>query len=263
MKAVGARLPRYDGVAHVTGRTQYVDDVRVPNMLWAKALRSPVHHAGITQLDTAKAAAIKGVRAIVTWEDVPQLVYGHLEALGIPGRRAAARQGRGPLQGSADRAGRRRGRGDRAAGRRGDRDRLRRAAGPVRRPQGGRPRRADDPPVGQLVPALRGGEGRAPDPQGRHRPRLRPGRHDRLRRLPAGGDRALPDGAADRAGRPGAERAADDLLVHAGALLLDGRRRRAPAGAAEQAEVRRRHGRRRLRRQGRHGDRDDLGAWPR
>jgi CO/xanthine dehydrogenase Mo-binding subunit len=85
MKAVGARLPRYDGVAHVTGRTQYVDDVRVPNMLWAKALRSPVHHAGIKELDTKKAAAIKGVQAIVTWEDVPRLVYGHLEALGIPG----------------------------------------------------------------------------------------------------------------------------------------------------------------------------------
>ena len=43
MKAVGARLPRYDGVAHVTGRTRYVDDVRVPGMLWAKALRSPIH----------------------------------------------------------------------------------------------------------------------------------------------------------------------------------------------------------------------------
>ena len=54
-------------------------------MLWAKALRSPVHHAGITKLDTTKAAAMKGVHAIVTWEDVPRLVYGHLEALGIPG----------------------------------------------------------------------------------------------------------------------------------------------------------------------------------
>jgi CO/xanthine dehydrogenase Mo-binding subunit len=85
MKAVGARLPRYDGVAHVTGRTQYVDDVRVPNMLWAKALRSPLDHAGITKLDVKKAAAMKGVHAVVTWEDVPRLVYGHLEALGIPG----------------------------------------------------------------------------------------------------------------------------------------------------------------------------------
>jgi CO/xanthine dehydrogenase Mo-binding subunit len=85
VKAVGARLPRYDGVAHVTGRSQYVDDVRVPNMLWGKALRSPLHHAGITKLDPTKAEAVKGVHAVVTWQDVPRLVYGHLEALGIPG----------------------------------------------------------------------------------------------------------------------------------------------------------------------------------
>jgi CO/xanthine dehydrogenase Mo-binding subunit len=84
MKAVGARLPRYDGVAHVTGRSQFVDDVRVPNMLWAKALRSPLHHGAIRKLDTSKAAKVKGVRSIVTWEDVPLLVYGHLSALGIP-----------------------------------------------------------------------------------------------------------------------------------------------------------------------------------
>src|SRR5439155_21715341 len=69
----------------VTGRYEYVDDVRVPNILWGKALRSSAHHAGIKKLDTKKAAAIKGVQAIITWEDVPRLVYGHLEALGIPG----------------------------------------------------------------------------------------------------------------------------------------------------------------------------------
>jgi CO/xanthine dehydrogenase Mo-binding subunit len=84
MKAVGARLPRYDGVAHVTGRTQYVDDVRVPGTLWTKALRSPSHHARITGLDLTRAAAMNGVRAIITWEDVPLLEYGHLSALGIP-----------------------------------------------------------------------------------------------------------------------------------------------------------------------------------
>ena len=84
MKAVGARLPRYDGVGHVTGQTQYVDDVRVPGMLWAKALRSPHDHAAITHLDTSKAEAMEGVHAVVTWEDVPLLEYGHLAALGIP-----------------------------------------------------------------------------------------------------------------------------------------------------------------------------------
>src|SRR5207248_8246216 len=84
MKAVGAKLPRYDGSDHVTGRTEYVDDVRVPGMLVAKALRSPHHHAGITRLDTSKAERLPGVRAVVTHEDVPKNVYGHLEALGIP-----------------------------------------------------------------------------------------------------------------------------------------------------------------------------------
>jgi CO/xanthine dehydrogenase Mo-binding subunit len=84
MKAIGARVPRYDGVAHVTGRSIYVDDVRVPGMLWAKALRSPVHHAGISKLDTTAAEKLQGVHAIVTHEDVPLNVYGHLSALGIP-----------------------------------------------------------------------------------------------------------------------------------------------------------------------------------
>lgn len=84
MKAVGARLPRYDGVGHATGRTVYVDDVRVNGMLHVKALRSPYHNAAIKRLDTSRAEQMPGVAAIVTHEDVPLLVYGHLSALGIP-----------------------------------------------------------------------------------------------------------------------------------------------------------------------------------
>ena len=84
MKVVGARIPRYDGVAHVTGRTTYVDDVRIPGTLWAKALRSPHHHAAIRSMDTRPAEEMKGVHAVVTHEDVPLNVYGHLSALGIP-----------------------------------------------------------------------------------------------------------------------------------------------------------------------------------
>jgi CO/xanthine dehydrogenase Mo-binding subunit len=84
VKAVGARLPRYDGIGHVTGKTIFVDDVRVPGTLWVKALRSPHHRAKITKLDPRPAEVMKGVRAVVTWEDVPLLEYGHLSALGIP-----------------------------------------------------------------------------------------------------------------------------------------------------------------------------------
>src|SRR5205814_988705 len=84
MKAVGTRLPRYDGVGHVTGRTVFVDDVRIPGTLWAKALRSPHPHAAIVRLDTSKAERHPGVHAVITREDVPKNVYGHLEGLGVP-----------------------------------------------------------------------------------------------------------------------------------------------------------------------------------
>ncbi|HZR93139.1 MAG TPA: molybdopterin cofactor-binding domain-containing protein [Gaiellaceae bacterium] len=84
MKAVGARLPRYDGVAHVTGRTVFVDDVDIPGALAVKALRSPHHHAAITRIDARPAEQLAGVHAVVTKDDVPLNVYGHLSALGIP-----------------------------------------------------------------------------------------------------------------------------------------------------------------------------------
>ena len=85
MKSVGASLPKYDGVGHVTGTTVYVDDVSTPNgTLWAKALRSPVHRGNIRRVDYAKAAALPGVHAIVTHEDIPVNTYGHLSGLGVP-----------------------------------------------------------------------------------------------------------------------------------------------------------------------------------
>jgi CO/xanthine dehydrogenase Mo-binding subunit len=84
MKAVGARLPRYDGIAHVTGRTQYVADWSAPGMLACKGLRSPHHSARILNIDTSKAEKLPGVRAIVTHKDIPKNVVGHLEALGVP-----------------------------------------------------------------------------------------------------------------------------------------------------------------------------------
>jgi CO/xanthine dehydrogenase Mo-binding subunit len=84
MKVVGARIPRYDGIAHVTGRTTYVDDVRVPGTLWVKALRSPHHSARILKLDAGPAEAMEGVHAVITHADVPLLEYGHLSGLGIP-----------------------------------------------------------------------------------------------------------------------------------------------------------------------------------
>jgi len=83
MKAVGANIARYDGVAHVTGASRFIDDVRLPGMLWAKALRSPLASARILRLSTAAAEAMPGVHAVVTHADVPKNVVGHQEVWGI------------------------------------------------------------------------------------------------------------------------------------------------------------------------------------
>jgi CO/xanthine dehydrogenase Mo-binding subunit len=84
MRAVGARLPRYDGVAHVTGRTQYVADWSAPGMLACKGLRSPHHSARIVRIDTSRAEQLPGVLAVATHKDMPKNIVGHLEALGVP-----------------------------------------------------------------------------------------------------------------------------------------------------------------------------------
>jgi CO/xanthine dehydrogenase Mo-binding subunit len=99
VKAVGARLPRYDGIGHVTGRTVFVDDIRIHGSLWVKALRSPSDHAKIVKLDTGPAEAMKGVHAVVTYKDVLQNVYGHLSALGIPGDEPLLAEGEVRYQG--------------------------------------------------------------------------------------------------------------------------------------------------------------------
>jgi CO/xanthine dehydrogenase Mo-binding subunit len=83
MKAVGASVPRYDGIKNVIGRATFVDDVRPAGMLQVKMLRSPHPFARITRLDTARAQTLPGVRAIITAADVPRLEVGPLESVGI------------------------------------------------------------------------------------------------------------------------------------------------------------------------------------
>jgi CO/xanthine dehydrogenase Mo-binding subunit len=57
----------------VTGRTTYTFDVVLPGMLHGKLLRSPHAHARIVGIDTAAAAAIPGVVAVLTGRDTEQL----------------------------------------------------------------------------------------------------------------------------------------------------------------------------------------------
>ena len=68
---VGKRAPRVDALNKVTGAAIYSGDVILPHMLYGKVLRSPHAHATIQRLDVTKAQALKGVKAVITADDVP------------------------------------------------------------------------------------------------------------------------------------------------------------------------------------------------
>ena len=67
--SVGVRKPLVDGIEKVTGRARYTTDLPLGPALVGRILRSPVAHGIIRSIDTAKALAIPGVRAVVTGQD--------------------------------------------------------------------------------------------------------------------------------------------------------------------------------------------------
>ena len=69
MRVVGQRFPKIDGIDKVTGVAQFGADVKIPGTLYAKVLRSPVAHANIVKIDTSRAEAFPGVKAVITGED--------------------------------------------------------------------------------------------------------------------------------------------------------------------------------------------------
>ena len=76
LKSVGTRPIRPDGVDKVTGRARYGADFNMPGQLVARVLRSPHAHARILSIDTTRATAAKGVKAVITASDLPDLSDG-------------------------------------------------------------------------------------------------------------------------------------------------------------------------------------------
>lgn len=75
-RVAGHRLPRLDGLGKVTGKHTYAADFTLPGMLVGKVFRSTRAHALIKRLDTSRAAAIPGVRAVITASDIPAVRFG-------------------------------------------------------------------------------------------------------------------------------------------------------------------------------------------
>ena len=73
MSAVGSSAPRVDGAAKVSGVALYTADLELPGLLHAKVLRSPHPHARLLKVDVSRAAALPGVVAVVTRDDLEGL----------------------------------------------------------------------------------------------------------------------------------------------------------------------------------------------
>ena len=72
-KVIGTRPIRHDGVDKVTGRAIYGADIQLTGLLHGAIKRSPHPHARIKNIDTSRAEAHPGVRAVVTAHDLPQI----------------------------------------------------------------------------------------------------------------------------------------------------------------------------------------------
>jgi len=80
MKSAHAVLGRpiafVDGLEKVKGQARYLDDITLPGMLHARILRSPHAHARIVKIDTSRAAALPGVKAVLTGAECPGNRFG-------------------------------------------------------------------------------------------------------------------------------------------------------------------------------------------
>ena len=111
-RVLGKAIKRREDPRFITGKGNYVDDVKLPGATWAAFVRSPHASARIRSIDTSKAKQHPGVVAVYTGADmtgVNSLPCGWDLTQGKedPGRRAgprdgpahAAQQRRGPPRG--------------------------------------------------------------------------------------------------------------------------------------------------------------------
>ncbi|GAP06365.1 xanthine dehydrogenase, molybdenum binding subunit apoprotein [Anaerolinea thermolimosa] len=72
---VGKPERKVDAIKLVQGKPAFTDDIDLPGMLIAKVLHSPHPHAVIKEIDVSEARALPGVAAVLTWQDLPRVIY--------------------------------------------------------------------------------------------------------------------------------------------------------------------------------------------
>jgi CO/xanthine dehydrogenase Mo-binding subunit len=83
LNVVGQSVLRRDGLGHVTGKTTYIDDLKFPDMLHLKMVRSPLPHAIIKGIDFSEAEKVPGFVRAFTYKDVPKNIYTILCLIGV------------------------------------------------------------------------------------------------------------------------------------------------------------------------------------
>ena len=72
---IGRSIPKLESIHSATGQTVYLEDFKVPGMLYGKILRSKYPHAKISNIDISEALKLEGVEAIITAEDTPKIPF--------------------------------------------------------------------------------------------------------------------------------------------------------------------------------------------
>lgn len=81
---VGKSIPRVDGSLKATGEAKFTVDIALPGMLYGKILRSPYPHAKILSIDTSKAEALPGVKAVITGKDTGEVRFSFIDTPRYP-----------------------------------------------------------------------------------------------------------------------------------------------------------------------------------
>ena len=81
---VGQSVKRLEDPNLLTGKGQFLDDLKLPGMLEAAFVRSPFAHARFTDIDTEDARRMPGVVAVYTAKDLPDVMQGKRILLQVP-----------------------------------------------------------------------------------------------------------------------------------------------------------------------------------
>jgi carbon-monoxide dehydrogenase large subunit len=82
LQGMGCSRKRKEDARFIRGQGSYVDDVKLPGMLFGAMVRSPYAHARIKSIDKSKALAVPGVVAVLVADDLKPVNLAWMPTLG-------------------------------------------------------------------------------------------------------------------------------------------------------------------------------------